>query len=166
MKKLLFALIPLMTGLIGCTGNSGEHVPNILIILADDLGYSDLGCYGGEIHTPNLNHLAENGIRFTQFYNSARCCPTRAALLTGLYPHQAGIGSFVGPDRGVPGYAGHLKPNTVTIAEVLKEAGYRTFGSGKWHVNLPGPVDRGFEEYYGFLMDYGVDGWEPKWMKR
>lgn len=140
--------------------------PNILIILADDLGYSDLGCYGSEISTPNLDDLAGNGVRFTQFYNSARCCPSRATLLTGLFPHQAGIGSFVGPDRGVPGYAGHLKPNAVTLAEVLKENGYRTFGSGKWHVDHPGPTERGFEEYYGFLDDYGVDSWEPKWMQR
>lgn len=154
----------------GCSNQKQETIksekPNILIILADDLGYSDLGCYGSEIETPNIDGLAENGIRFTQFYNSARCCPSRASLLTGLFPHQAGIGSFVGPDRGVPGYAGHLRPNAVTIAEVLKENGYRTFGVGKWHVNHPGPTDRGFEEYYGFLDDYGIDGWEPKWMQR
>lgn len=156
--------------LAGCAGNSGQEAkpkkPNILVILADDLGYSDLGCYGSEISTPNIDNLAETGVRFTQFYNSARCCPSRASLLTGLFPHQTGIGSFVGPDRGVPGYAGHLTANTVTLAEVLKENGYRTFGSGKWHVNHPGPTDRGFEEYYGFLDDYGIDGWEPKWMQR
>lgn len=140
--------------------------PNILVILADDLGYSDLGCYGSEIATPNLDGLAENGVRFTQFYNSARCCPSRATLLTGLFPHQAGIGSFVSPDRGVPGYAGRLTSNTVTLAEVLKENGYRTFGAGKWHVNRPDPTQRGFEEFYGFLDDYGIDGWEPKWMQR
>ena len=140
--------------------------PNILLIMADDLGYSDLGCYGGEIRTPHLDQLAEKGIRFTQFYNSARCCPSRASLLTGLYPHQAGIGSFVGGDRGVPGYAGRLTSNTVTLAEVLKEVGYRTFGVGKWHVNYPGPTERGFEEWYGFLEDYGIDSWRPKWMQR
>lgn len=97
----------------GCRIDKPEEKPNILIILADDLGYSDLGCYGSEIQTPNLDRLAYDGIRFTQFYNSARCCPSRASLLTGLFPHQAGIGSFVGPDRGVPGYAGRLTPNTV-----------------------------------------------------
>ncbi|MGQ8338933.1 arylsulfatase [Sunxiuqinia sp. A32] len=143
-----------------------KEKPNILVILADDLGYSDLGCYGSEIQTPNIDALAQNGVRFTQFYNSARCCPSRATLLTGIYPHQAGIGSFVGPDRGVPGYAGRLTSNAVTLAEVLKENGYRTFGAGKWHVNKPGPTERGFEEFYGFLDDYGVDGWEPKWMQR
>ena len=153
----------------GCKENSSENAaekPNILIILADDLGYSDLGCYGSEIQTPNIDALAENGVRFTEFYNSARCCPSRATLLTGLFPHQTGIGSFVGPDEGEPGYTGSLNSNAVTLAEVLKENGYRTFGSGKWHVNRPGPTDRGFEEFYGFLDDYGVDGWEPKWMHR
>ncbi len=140
--------------------------PNILIILADDLGYSDLGCYGGEIETPALDGLAETGVRFTQMYNSARCCPSRASLLTGLYPHQAGMGRMAQVDQKLPGYRGMLKPSTVTIAEVLKDAGYRTFGTGKWHVGFPGPIERGFEEYYGFLEDYGLDSWEPKWMKR
>ena len=152
--------------LASCAKDGNDPRPNILVIVADDLGYSDLGCYGGEISTPNLDRLADNGIRFTQFYNSARCCPSRASILTGLFPHQAGIGSFVGPDRGEHGYTGSLTPNAVTIAEVLREAGYRTYGAGKWHVNMPGPTDRGFEEYYGFLDDYGIDGWEQHWMKR
>ncbi|MCB1124385.1 MAG: sulfatase-like hydrolase/transferase, partial [Verrucomicrobiae bacterium] len=166
-RNILFLFFSSLCLLWGCTPNEQQpEKPNILIILADDLGYSDLGCYGSEIQTPNIDGLADNGVRFTQFYNSARCCPSRASLLTGLFPHQAGIGSFVGPDRGVPGYAGKLTPNAVTLAEVLKENGYRTFGSGKWHVNHPGPTERGFEEYYGFLDDYGVDGWEPKWMQR
>ncbi len=143
-----------------------DNRPNILLILADDLGYSDLGCYGGEINTPHIDALAQGGVRFTQMYNSARCCPSRASLLTGLYPHQAGIGSFAGSDKGAPGYRGKLNEKTVTIAELLREAGYRTFGSGKWHVNTPGPTERGFEEFYGFLEDYGIDGYDPKWMKR
>jgi arylsulfatase len=86
--------------------------------MADDMGYSDIGCYGGVIHTPVLDELAENGLRFTQFYNTARCCPTRASLLTGLYPHQAGIGHMIG-DRGSEGYRGELSKQAVTIAEVL-----------------------------------------------
>ncbi len=166
--KLSKFILPLALSVFlfwGCTPEKKDQKPNILIILADDLGYSDLGCYGSEIQTPNIDALANNGVRFTQFYNSARCCPSRASLLTGLFPHQTGIGSFVGPDRGVPGYAGKLTSNTVTLAEVLKESGYRTFGSGKWHVNYPGPTDRGFERFYGFLEDYGIDSWEPKWMK-
>src|SRR6476659_6849867 len=92
--------------------------PNIVLILADDLGFSDLGCYGGEIATPNLDRLAAGGVRFSQFYNCARCCPSRASLLTGLYPHQAGVGAMT-VDEGAPGYRGSLQPNTATLAEVL-----------------------------------------------
>ena len=140
--------------------------PNILLILADDLGWSDMGCYGGEIKTPNLDALAKNGIRFSQAYNSSRCCPSRASLLTGLYPHQAGIGRFVGRDNGAPGYRGSLKENTATLAEVLKQAGYGTYMVGKWHVNEPGPTKRGFDEFYGFVHGHGLDSWEPRMMIR
>jgi arylsulfatase len=127
--------------------------PNILLTLADDLGFSDLGCYGGEIATPNLDALAANGLRFRQFYNCARCCPSRASLLTGLYPHQAGVGRM-NDDNGLPGYRGFPQPNTVTIAEVLKAAGYHTSMVGKWHLggpNRPTPTDRGFDEFYGMI---------------
>ena len=112
---------------------SAADKPNIVVILADDMGYSDLGCYGGEIQTPNLDRLAAGGLRFTQFYNTARCCPTRASLLTGLYPHQAGIGHMM-DDKGLDGYRGDLNRRCVTIAEALKPAGYRTYMAGKWHV--------------------------------
>ena len=139
--------------------------PNIMIILADDLGFSDLGCYGGEIRTPNLDALAANGVRFTQCYNSSRCCPSRASLLTGLYPHQAGIGRFVGAGN-LPGYLGHLSPHAVTLAEVLGPAGYSTYAVGKWHVNDPGPVKRGFEEFYGYIHGYAVNSWDPGMMIR
>jgi arylsulfatase A-like enzyme len=116
--------------------------PNVLLILTDDLGWSDLGCYGGEIQTPHLDTLAENGLRFTQFYNSARCCPSRAALLTGLHPHQAGF----------PLMSGTLPDHAVTLPEVLGEAGYRTYMVGKWHLgNKKTPVLRGFEEFYGMI---------------
>ena len=107
--------------------------PNIVLILADDMGYSDLGCYGSEIRTPNLDGLAAEGLRFSQMYNFARCCPSRAALLTGLYPHQAGIGHMAGGIPNAPGYGGYLRHSAVTIAQVLKERGYRTLMSGKWH---------------------------------
>src|SRR5207302_3249341 len=102
--------------------------PNVVVVLSDDMGFSDLGCYGGEISTPNLDALAASGLRFTQFYNNARCCPTRASLLTGLYPHQAGIGHMM-EDKGAnhPGYRGTLDPASRTIAQVLKPAGYRTY---------------------------------------
>lgn len=106
--------------------------PNLIVILADDLGYSDLGCYGSEIETPRLDDLAENGVRFTQMYNAARCCPSRASLLTGLYQHQAGVGFMVYGNWGT-GYEGSLNENGVTLGEALKEAGYTTLTSGKWH---------------------------------
>ncbi|MDR1959370.1 MAG: sulfatase-like hydrolase/transferase [Planctomycetaceae bacterium] len=125
--------------------------PNMILILADDLGYSDLGCYGGEIKTPNLDALAAGGIRFTQFYNTTRCCPSRASINTGLYPHQAGIGHMEGRSER-QGYEGYLTDRCVTLAEVLKKAGYRTYMSGKWHMgSRPGPIRRGFEEYFGLI---------------
>jgi arylsulfatase A-like enzyme len=104
--------------------------PNIIIIMTDDVGYSDLGCFGSEINTPNLDALAQGGLRFTQFYNTARCCPTRAALLTGLYAHQAGVGHMVdggGPKQGSEAYSGELSHRAITIAEALKPAGYSTY---------------------------------------
>ncbi|NQZ76256.1 MAG: arylsulfatase [Ekhidna sp.] len=133
-----------------------ETRPNILLIMADDMGYSDLGCYGGEISTPNIDQLAEEGIRFTQFYNGARCCPTRASLLTGLSPHLTGMGGMVsGSPAEVPNpYQGYLNSNCVTLAEVLRPAGYRTYMTGKWHVGEFRPVfptDRGFDRYYGLI---------------
>ena len=139
--------------------------PNVLIILADDLGYSDLGCFGGEIRTPNLDALSQDGLRFTQFYNSSRCCPSRASLLTGLYPHQAGIGRFVGGGNA-PGYLGRLADRAVTIAQVLKPAGYATYAVGKWHVNEPSPTARGFDGFYGFIHGYAVDSWDTKMLIR
>src|SRR5205085_1482718 len=107
--------------------------PNVVLILADDMGFSDLGCYGGEIRTPHLDRLAGEGVRFTQFYNMARCCPSRAALLTGIYPHQAGIGAM-NQDLGRPAYQGELNDRCVTIAEALRDGGYRTGMAGKWHL--------------------------------
>ena len=121
--------------------------PNIIVILVDDMGFSDLGCFGSEIPTPNLDKLAGDGLRFTQFYNTGRCCPTRASLLTGLYSHQAGVGHMV-EDRGQPGYRGRLNNSCVTLAEVLGPAGYFTAMSGKWHVGFEAgvtPVSRGFD---------------------
>jgi len=115
------------------SSNPAPH-PNIVIILADDLGYSDLGCFGGEARTPNLDALAHDGVRFTNFYNNARCCPSRASLLTGLYPHQAGVGGMT-EKTSSPGYAGRIKPTAPTIAEVLKAGGYHTAMFGKWHVS-------------------------------
>ena len=162
-QRFLFcsaALLMLAGGPVAAAGR-----PNIVLILADDLGWSDLGCQGGEIRTPVLDGLARNGVRFTQFYNSARCCPTRASLLTGLHPHQAGVGSMTndrGPDH--PGYRGTLQPHCVTLAEVLRDAGYHTSMVGKWHLHNKAdvkPTDRGFEEFYGMLGGYN-SCWEEQ----
>src|SRR5439155_3968212 len=154
-------ILPLLAALLVVSVESQQLLaanrPNVVVILSDDMGYSDLGCYGGEIRTPNLDALAANGLRFTQFYNTARCCPTRAALLTGLYSHQAGMGHMTN-DRGGDGYRGDLNTHCVTIAEALKPAGYRSYAVGKWHVTKhvgpDGPKDnwplqRGFDHYYG-----------------
>ena len=146
--------------------NAADTRPNVIVILADDIGYSDIGCFGGEIATPNLDALANGGLRFTQFYNTARCCPTRASLLTGLYPHQAGVGYMT--DRAPYSanaminewYAGDLRADTATIAEVLRGSGYATYAVGKWHVTKDieedgsrhnWPLQRGFDRYYGVL---------------
>jgi arylsulfatase A-like enzyme len=130
--------------------------PNIVLILADDMGFSDIGCYGGEIETPNIDRLAANGLRFTQFYNTARCCPTRASLLTGLYPHQAGVPHMVDNAR-LPLEQRQLSRRAATIAEVLRANGYGTAMSGKWHVcpvdshQTNGPLARGFDRFYGII---------------
>jgi arylsulfatase len=139
--------------------------PNIIIIMSDDMGYSDIGCYGGEINTPNLDKLAKGGVRFTQFYNTSRCCPTRASLLTGLYPHQTGVGHMM-RDYGLPNYQGDLNQNCLTIAEALQPAGYRTYMSGKWHVTpyrfkeenvdkSNWPLQRGFDKFFGTIHGAG-----------
>jgi arylsulfatase A-like enzyme len=152
-----------------------QQKPNIVLILADDMGYSDIGCFGSEIPTPNLDKLAQNGIRFSQFYNAARCCPTRASLLSGLYQHQAGIGDMVG-NMGAPSYQGYLNSQCVTIAEALKSNGYNTYMSGKWHVgNRPEtlPRKRGFDRYFGLIdgagsyfqrIPYRKNQQAPRWM--
>ena len=145
--------------------------PNIVLILADDMGFSDIGCVGSEIRTPHLDRLAAGGLLLTQMYNAARCCPTRAALLTGLYPHKAGIG-HMGAPLGGPAYQGHLRDDAVTLAEALKPAGYRTLLAGKWHVGgdydprhtdrwqpgapgYPTPRQRGFDRFWGTLDGAG-----------
>jgi len=184
MKNPLIVLLLLL----GCA--FADERPNILLIMADDLGFSDVGCYGGEIETPNLDKLAANGLRFTNFYNASRCCPTRASMLTGLYPHQAWVGRMTkgagGGEGSAPGYKGELGEDVVTIAEVLKTAGYQTGMVGKWHLSptvshpkdhmawlnnqidkalQPSdastyPVARGFEKYYGNIWGV-VDFFDP-----
>lgn len=138
-----------------------QNKPNVVLILNDDMGYSDIGCYGGEVQTPNLDWLAKCGLRFTQFYNTPRCSPSRASLLTGLHPHQTGIGVLT-YDMGPEGYAGNLNKRGITIAEALKTSGYRSYMSGKWHIasNLVEPSDawprqRGFDRFYGTIIGAG-----------
>ncbi len=133
--------------------------PNIIIILVDDMGYSDVGCYGSEIATPNIDKLAADGLRFTQFYNYGRCCPTRAALMTGLHPHQVGIGHMTEPPERTLGfegpYQGHLNERCTTLAAELKKTGYTTLMTGKWHLGYhqesDWPMQRGFEKYFGCI---------------
>ncbi|QRR00723.1 arylsulfatase [Dyadobacter sandarakinus] len=144
----------LMAGhLHGQSLKPAQKAPNIIVILADDLGFSDLGCFGSEINTPHLDRLAREGMKLTSFYNSGRCCPSRAALLTGLYPHQAGIGDMV-QDKGSPAYQGYLRESSATIAQLLKAAHYNTIVSGKWHVGLvPSALahNRGFDRSFTML---------------
>ena len=160
--------IGMSTLMLSCTEEEPRQ-PNIVLIMSDDMGYSDLGCYGSEIETPVLDKLAANGIRFSQFYNIARCCPTRASLLTGLYPSQTGMGFMTG-NQGKPGYQGEISKQCVTIAEVLKSAGYQSYMTGKWHVarNLEDidslkynwPLQRGFDKFYGTITGAG-SFWDP-----
>jgi arylsulfatase len=154
----VLTILLLATGMI-----KAGQLPNILLVLTDDMGYSDLGCMGGEIQTPNLDALAAGGARLTQFYNTARCCPTRASLLTGLHPHAAGMG-HMGEKTKYEGYTGTIHSRCVTIAEAIKPAGYRTYAVGKWHVTHPygpnGPIthyplQRGFDKYYGTITGAG-----------
>ncbi len=146
--------------------------PNVILILVDDMGFSDIGCYGSEIHTPNLNRMAQRGLRFTQFYNGARCCPTRASILTGLYAQQAGVGHMI-KDRGVgPAYQGYLREDCVTLGEAMGQGGYQTMYCGKWHASPgipivgepvaepgskrnPYPLSRGFDRFWGTLAGCG-----------
>lgn len=150
-----------------------DRQPDIVVIMADDMGFSDLGCYGGEIETPNLDALADNGVRFTQFYNTSRCCPSRASLLTGLWPHQAEMGWMTAADGRRPGYRNQLSDTTITLPEALKTAGYATYMTGKWHLthtkslkagpNGSWPTQRGFDHYYGTL-EGAKDYFQPKWL--
>jgi arylsulfatase A-like enzyme len=172
MKVLLLKLLSvLLVALFSVGVSSAAERPNVVVILVDDLGYSDLGCFGSEIATPNIDRLAKGGVAWTQFYNQARCCPTRAALLTGRYPHQVGIGEMIDQyaaearaAANSPAYQDHLSTNSPTVAEVLREAGYRTMMSGKWHLGRrpeEWPVRRGFDRSFvqvdGAMNYFGGD---------
>ena len=136
---------------------------NVVLIVCDDMGYSDVGCYGGELDTPAIDGLARAGVRLSQFYNTARCSPSRASLLTGLHPHQTGVGVLAqGIDDRPDGYQGHLNDRCATVAEILQRRGYRTALTGKWHLARSAyepdgtwPTRRGFDEFYGTLVGAG-----------
>lgn len=148
MKKITLPIALASVAAVAPAANPQK--PNIILILADDLGYSDLGAYGSEIHTPNLDQLAAQGVRFTQFYNNSISAPTRASLLTGQYQHQAGVGYF-SDNLGLPAYQGYLNEESLTLGEVLQTAGYETLSSGKWHVsgkNVSQPWQRGFDRSF------------------
>ena len=166
MRIVLLGLVAIVIASCSISSTPDDKIvtecPNIVLILADDMGFSDIGCYGSEITTPNIDALAADGIRFTQFYNTARCCPTRASLMTGLHPHQTGIGHMTNPPTNPnryngweEAYQGYLNRNCVTVAEVLKDAGYHTYMTGKWHLGYHDksrwPLQRGFEKYYGCI---------------
>jgi arylsulfatase A-like enzyme len=158
----LFALA--ICSLFLYTDIHAQTKPNIVFIMADDMGYSDIGCYGSEISTPNIDRLAKKGVKLNQFYNTARCCPTRASLLTGLYPHNTGLGYMTGFNQNSPGYKGEIGTNCVTIPEVLETAGYKNYMAGKWHVSINTknngpknnwPLQRGFNRYFGTIPGSG-----------
>jgi len=178
MRIGLFALVMVMIALpahAAATTADMPRRPNIVVIMSDDMGYSDAGCFGGEIDTPNIDRLAAGGLRFTQFYNTSRCCPTRASLMTGVYPHQAGVGHMTWKQLDLPGYRSDLSKHTPTIAELLKSAGYATYMTGKWHLtfnDLPNkpprenwPRQRGFDRFYGMITGSG-SYYDPRMLVR
>ena len=174
MKRYSTGLVFAFTLLLSLPTNGGlaqtnpKTRPNIIVILVDDMGFSDIGCYGSEIETPHIDALASGGLRFTQFYNQGRCCPTRASLLTGLQPHQVGIGHMTEPPErtlGITGpYQGFLNNNCTTLASVLKQSGYQTMMTGKWHLGYARqdtwPTQRGFDRFYGCIAG-GVNYFKP-----
>jgi arylsulfatase A-like enzyme len=163
--KLYLMLLSLVAGIAFSQSNKATaKKPNVIVILTDDIGFSDIGCFGSEIKTPNIDKLATNGISFTHFYNTARCSPSRASLMTGLYPHQAGMGFLSNYNFAEEGYVDDLSKKAVTMAEVFKQAGYATYMSGKWHLNkeksIPNdrsnwPLQRGFDRFFGMLIGSG-----------
>ena len=149
----------LLLGLAPAAATAQSARPNVVLILADDMGYSDIGCMGSEIETPNLDSLAREGVLLTNFCNVSKSCPSRAALLTGLYSWRAGMGAMTNENSTIPAYQGYLNHHCVTIAEVLREAGYHTYLSGKWHVGDDPenwPEQRGFEQTYHIPNGGGI----------
>ena len=168
MRLLVFLSIIFFLLFFSCKLKSEKGKTNIIIILADDMGYSDIGCTGSEIETPNLDKLAKDGLLFTHCYNASRCAPSRASLLTGLYQHRTGMGHMV-EDLGISGYRGFLNGNCVTIAEILKQNGYKTIMTGKWHVGNDRenwPDKRGFDNFFGIPKGGGLYFYPSKFIDR
>lgn len=170
MKHVLLSSIMIGSATISICGQKPDNKPNIILIMCDDMGFSDLGCYGSEIRTPNIDRLANHGVRFSQFTNTGRSCPSRAALVTGRYQHEVGMGWMTAVDEHRPGYRGQISNDYPTIAEILKANGYSTYMSGKWHLTLDQsygkpngsmPTQRGFERFYGCLSG-GGSYYKPK----
>ena len=170
----LWTLVVLLSAYSMSSSLFPERKSRVIVIMADDLGYSDLGCYGGEIETPNIDRLAEEGLRFTGFKNTARCAPSRASLLTGRYQHSVGVGRMTANDFKRPGYRGQLSTEAPTLAEVLKSQGYGTGMVGKWHLTVHDksspqkrlyPCDRGFDHFYGTWWG-AKDYFKPQFMMR
>src|SRR5688500_11144272 len=153
MKKFILSIAFFTAFILGANAQNTSKKPNIILILVDDMGYSDLGAYGSEIQTPNIDKLASGGLRLREFYNNSICAPTRASLITGQYPHKAGMG-FFDVNLGLPPYQGYLNRESLTMAEVLRESGYSTLMCGKSYLDkdsLSWPNQRGFEQFYGFI---------------
>lgn len=169
MKRTL--LHPALLGMLACLlplAVQAAPRPNILLIVADDMGFSDPGAYGGEISTPNIDALAAEGLQFTNFHVAATCSPTRAMLMTGVTSHKVGMGNMkeimADNQKGQPGYETWLNDQAVTLPTLLRDAGYRTYMAGKWHLgsrpeSLPGA--RGFQRSVA-LLESGADNWEAK----
>ncbi len=167
MKNIILLFV--FTAIISCQNKEEDKAtikPNVLLIMMDDMGYSDLGFMGSRIKTPNIDELAKTGLFYNEFYNAGRCCPSRASLMTGQYAHKVGMGWMTASDLGTPGYAGDLSENCITIAQALKENDYMCYMTGKWHLtheaymkkdasNHNWPLQRGFDEFYGHLSGGG-----------
>lgn len=164
----LFSMLLILPTFNSVAQKAKNKKANIILIMVDDMGYSDLGSYGSEIHTPNLDKLANEGLRLTQFYNASICAPTRGSLLTGQYAHKAGMG-FFDVDLGLPAYQGYINKESLTLAEVLKKNGYKTLMSGKWHAGQQKPAwpnQRGFDRFFGIIgggANYFDPGPMPLW---
>ncbi|MEM7561130.1 MAG: sulfatase-like hydrolase/transferase, partial [Planctomycetota bacterium] len=172
MRTLLALLLCTFTLTPAVAQDSATQPPNILLMMADDLVFSDIGCYGSEIPTPHLDRLAAQGLRFSDFTNTSRCCPSRASLLTGMYSHQVGIGDM-NYKGNTPAYAGQISATTPLIPELLREAGYSTAMVGKWHLtqsptitkgpNGSWPFQRGFDKFFG-SMEGAKNYFAPTWL--